>query len=259
MAITDLNSFLCSYFTAKNCTIVENSDGMLKIQLNEQMDRELMNRPFYWHYIKKIGRDGDPMQLTLITNPEKRNVPGEWIHFGSPRLQQIMNNLKRNERFTKLFQKVDKADKTPLFPWLVTNIKISYQGQLKKDEIFSIGLQLVNGQMKVDLMDSLEELKLQTTISDYCFTLSPLIKLKSGYLRIEEVLSTYINNQEHDWAEKSRKILEEEIQTLKHFYTGDDGNAQMEKEINEITNRYHPTITVNVINGGIFYLKKDAL
>ncbi|WP_337020615.1 YqhG family protein, partial [Oceanobacillus massiliensis] len=67
MAITDLNVFLCDYFTAKNCSIIENKDGILQIQLNEHMDRELMNRPFYWHYIKKMGREGDPMQLTLIT------------------------------------------------------------------------------------------------------------------------------------------------------------------------------------------------
>ncbi|WP_249871990.1 YqhG family protein [Oceanobacillus saliphilus] len=258
MAITNLNSFLCSYFTAKKCRIIQNNDGILNIQLNEQMDRELMNRPFYWHYIKKIGREGDPMQLTLITNPDKRDIPGEWIHFGSPRLQQIMNNLKRNERFTKLFQKIETTNKTPLYPWLVTNIKISYQGQLKKDEIFSIGLQLVNGRMRTDMMEALNELELQTTISDFCFTLSPIIKLKSGYFRMEEVISNYVYSQDHDWAKSSLEILDEEIRTLKHFYTDDD-DPKMKKEMDEITNRYNPCITMNVINGGIFYLEKDAL
>jgi hypothetical protein len=259
MAITDLNLFLSSYFTAKNCEIIQNSDGVLKIQLNEQMDRELMNRPFYWHYIKKIGRDGDPMQLSLITNPEKREVPGEWIHFGSPRLQQIMNHLKSNERYTKLFQKVNTTTKIALYPWLVTNIKISYQGQLKKDEVFSIGLHLVNGRMKLDMMQEVETLELQTKISDFCFTISPMIKLKSGYLRIEDVITNYVHNQEDDWAKKSLKILDEEIRTLKHFYEDETNTEQMKKEIEELTIRYTPKITITVINGGIFYLREDAL
>ncbi|MFC4022807.1 YqhG family protein [Oceanobacillus longus] len=259
MAITNLNSFLCDYFSAKNCGIIHNNEGVLKIQLNEQMDRELMNRPFYWHYIKKIGRDGDPMQLTMITNPKKRDVPGEWIHFGSPRLQQIMNNLKCNERFTKLFQKVNTTNKVPLYPWLVTNIKVSYQGQHKKDEVFSIGLHLVNGRMKLDMMTELGELELQTKISDFCFTISPIIKLRSGYLRIEDVITNYIYNQEHQWAKKSLEILDEEIRTLKHFYEGETETEQMKKEMDELTKRYDPKITISMINGGIFYLKEDAL
>lgn len=259
MAITDLNVFLCDYFTAKNCSIIENKDGILQIQLNEHMDRELMNRPFYWHYIKKMGREGDPMQLTLITNPNKRDAQGEWIHFGSPRLQQIMNHLKSNERFTKLFQKVETTAKTPLYPWLIMNIKISYQGQHKKDEIISIGLHLVNGKMKLNVMEELGSIDLQTTISDYCFTLSPIIRLKSGYLRIENVLSSYIDDQEHSWAAESMATLHEEIRTLKHFYEGENNTERMENEIEELTEKYQPRISMNVINGGIFYLKENTL
>ncbi|WP_339228108.1 YqhG family protein [Oceanobacillus sp. FSL K6-2867] len=259
MAITNLNEFLTDYFSAKDCDIISNQDGVLQVQLNEQMDRELMNRPFYWHYIKKIGRTGDPMQLTLITNPKKRDTQGEWIHFGSPRLQQIMNHLKEKEKFTKLFQSMDVTEKTPLHPWLVVNFKISYQGQHKKDEIISIGLHLVNGMMKLDMMNLLSKFSLQTTISDYCFTLSPIIKIKSGYLRLEAVLSNYIEEQEHTWAEKSAERLQEEIQTLKHFYQDNTDNEQMKKEQDELMKRYQPKITMNIINGGIVYLQQQAL
>lgn len=259
MAITNLNEFLKDYFTAKDCEIISNHDGVIQIQLNEQMDRELMNRPFYWHYIKKIGRTGDPMQLTLITNPQQRDAKGDWIHFGSPRLQQIMNHLKEKEKFTKLFQLIHATEKTPLHPWLVVNFKISYQGQHKKDEIISIGLHLVNGMMKLDMMNLLRKFSLQTTISDYCFTLSPMIKIKSGYLRMETVLSNYIEEQEHTWAKKSLELLQEEIQTLQHFYQDDLESEQMKKEQDELTKRYHPKVTLDVINGGIVYLEQHAL
>lgn len=117
MKISNLHDFLESYFKAQACEIITSSNGVLSVQLTEQMDRTLMNRPFYWHYIKAIGQKGDPMQLTLITNPQKKDEQGEWIHFGSPRLQQIMNDLKEKQHNVKLFEKVDTSEHTPMYPW----------------------------------------------------------------------------------------------------------------------------------------------
>ncbi|WP_077358007.1 YqhG family protein [Virgibacillus halodenitrificans] len=257
MAVTDLNKFLATFFSAKRCTIVENKDGVLTVQLTEEMDRALMNRPFYWHYIKKMGNQGDPMQLTLVTNPNKKEVKGEWIHFGSPRLQQIMNYLNQNEKYTKLFQSMNAESNTPLYPWLITNIKVSYKGKHKKDELISIGLHLVNGSMKVEMMKELSSIPLQQVIPDYCYTISPMIKLESGFKRIERVIDDYIERQTHDWAEESIHLLKKEMTLLQHFYSNDDeenSEQQMEKELKEIKNRYNPTITYQVINGGLFYL-----
>ncbi|MFU0791485.1 YqhG family protein [Virgibacillus proomii] len=252
-----LNKFLISFFQANNCKILHNNDGIITIQLTEKMDKVLMNRPFYWHYIKKMGYPGDPMQLTLITNPHKRDEKGEWIHFGSPRLQQIIRYLQENEKYTKLFQQITPIVHTPLYPWLVTNIKISYKGKYKRDELFSIGLNLINGTMKSDMMQTLAQLPLNTTISDFCYTLSPMIKLKSGYKRIETVLDQYVENQDHGWAVDSLQALEEEAKLLEHFYKTDTEDEQMERELEEITKRYQPQITYQVVNGGLFYLTTD--
>lgn len=260
MAITDLNKFIEAYFTAHHCEVLYRKDGILTVQLTEEMDRALMNRPFYWHYVKATGNIGSPMQLTLITNPKKRDVKGQWIHFGSPRLQQIINHLKQNEQFTKLFQKVDTTTNTPLYPWLIINIKISYEGKQKKDEVFSIGLNLVNGFMKQGMMEYLQERRINMTISDFCYPISPLIKLKSGFKRIEAVLDNYITNQTHQWADEAMLMLKEEIQLLHHFYhdSSETEVKQMEKEINEIKQRYQPRITFKVINGGLFYLTNNT-
>ncbi|SFA71333.1 protein YqhG of unknown function [Lentibacillus halodurans] len=258
MAIRKLHTFLQSYFTAHHCELLHNQEGVLTVQLTEEMDRALMNRPFYWHYIKKMGHPGEPKQLTLITDPEKRDGKHEWIHYGSPRLHQIVNHLREHEKYTKLFERVDSKQKTSLFPWLVTNIKISYQGKQKKDEMVSIGLQLVNGVMKLKMMDDLQTKPMQNTISDYCYTISPMIKLQSGFKRIEKVLKTYVEDQDHDWAEASLKTMEEEIDLLRHFYKTDAENDEMKKEIDDIKKRYSPYIAFEVVNGGIFYLKNEA-
>jgi|SRR5690625_3782927 len=261
MAINDLNSFLYNYFTAHHCEVLSNRNGVLNIKLTEEMDKVLMNRPFYWHYIKKMGHPGEPMQLNLNTNPSNAENTSEWIHFGSPRLQQIINHLRTNEKYTKLFQSVNTVINTALYPWLVVNLKISYQGQHKRDELFSIGLNLVNGTMKVEMMDILRKFTLRPVISDYCYTISPLIKLKSGFKRIEAVIDQYIENQTHEWAQESFKLLDEELVLLEHFYETEteEEQQQMEKEKKEITERYHPMVFYKVINGGLFYLEDGSV
>src|SRR5699024_3657114 len=203
-----------TFFKSNQCELIQNEQGILTVQLTEKMDKALMNRPFYWHYIKSTGSQGEPMKLTFITNPDKHDETGEWIHFGSPRLQQIMDYLQKTSKYLKLFQKVDTEQHTPLYPCLLTNIKINYEGKQKKDEIFSIGLNLVNGIMKVEMMHLLDNLPLQQSISDYCYPITPLIKLKSGFKRIERVIDDYIQNQDHKWAEEAEKTLQEEIEMI---------------------------------------------
>ena len=124
MKITNLHDFLQTYFLSHQCDIINSQDGMLTVQLNQQMDQALMNRPFYWHYVKSSGNIGEPAQLTFITNPDKRDQSGEWIHFGSPRLQQIFSHLNKTSKNIKLFQKVETNKNTALYPWLLINIKI---------------------------------------------------------------------------------------------------------------------------------------
>ncbi|WP_404452996.1 YqhG family protein [Virgibacillus necropolis] len=258
MAIENLNNFLHDYFQAHHCHIQNNKDGVLQVKLTEEIDKELMNRPFYWHYINKMGRQGDTTTLNLITNPDKRDEKGDWIHFGSPRLQQILRSLVVNERYTRLFQSEQSTTKTALYPWLVVNIKISYQGKQNKDEIISLGLHLIKGLMYKDMMDLLGNVTLKPSIDDYCYTIAPIIKMESGFHRIENVLNDYINNQTHDWADESLQTLKDEITLIEHFYTSsadDETNHEhMQREIDDMKERYTPKVTYKVINGGIFYL-----
>ncbi|HLR80683.1 MAG TPA: YqhG family protein [Bacillota bacterium] len=259
MPITNLNTFLSRFFNAHHCTILRNEDGVMTVQLTEEMDQSLMNRPFYWHYVKKMGKMGEPMKLTFITNPSQREQQGEWIHFGSPRLQHILHLLKTRERFTKLFQSVrdrQSLSKTELHPWLVVNIKITYVGQQTKAELFSIGLNLVNGEMKSEMMNHLKHVDLQTTIGDYCYTISPLITIRSGFKRIQSVIDNYVRNKDYEWAHTSQRELKKEIQLLNYFYEGksEEEKEQQAKEIREITKRFKPRISISIINGGLFYL-----
>ncbi len=67
----EIHSFLERYFQANNCEIVENEKGYMAVQLTNELDKELMNRPFYWLYLERTGGMPNPMKLTLITNSQE--------------------------------------------------------------------------------------------------------------------------------------------------------------------------------------------
>ncbi|WML59760.1 YqhG family protein [Neobacillus sp. PS2-9] len=259
----EIHNFLISYFVANECPIIENKPGYLTVQLTIELDKELMNRPFYWHYLEKTGGIPNPMQLTFITNKEiaPEQIKGEIIHFGSPRLHQIFQSTKNLASYIRLYEKHTQIhNQTPLLPWLCMNVKISYQCDRKRDIYKSIGLQLINGQMVENFHDRLEHIPLTPKIPDYSFTLSPLVKPKSGMLRIENYLTSLINEDDHSWAEEARKRWDQDLKLLEHFYEEiEEENENYETEKKALQEQYEPKINISFINGGLFYLTDKAI
>lgn len=256
----EIHKFLERYFIANDCEIKENHAGHMTVQLTIDLDKELMNRPFYWHYLEKTGGVPNPMCLTLITDPNRvpDNLKGETIHFGSPRLHQIFQSTKKLASFIRLYEKVPTiaGQQTPLKPWICLNVKVSYQCDRKKDVFQSIGLQLINGQINEDFHDKLLKLELTPKIPDYSFTLSPLIMPKSGLKRIENHLISKVETENQSWADEARKRWQEDLNLLEHFYKDSEEKGESyEIEKQALKEQYEPKINISIINGGIFYLK----
>lgn len=260
----EIHDFLLRYFQSNNCELVDSRSGFMTVQLTEEMDKELMNRPFYWHYLEKTGGIPNPMQLTLITNQQEvhDDIKGEIIHFGSPRLHQIFASTKKLAGYIRLYEDRQGAPgtQTPLLPWLCLNTKISYQCDRKRDVYQSIGLQLINGRMVTDFHDHLLQLPLTPKIPDFAFTLSPLIMPKSGITRIENMLRTNLSDEDHTWAEEAKQRWKKDLQLLDHFYKDvveDTESYEIEKQA--LREQFEPKINISVINGGIFYLTDNAI
>ena len=259
----EIHNFLIRYFQANECKITENGPGYLSVQLTIELDKELMNRPFYWHYLEKTGGIPNPMKLTFITNPQiaPENLKGETIHFGSPRLHQIFQSTKKLSSYIRLYENhKHNNQQTPLMPWLCMNVKISYQCDRKRDIYKSIGLQLINGQMVEDFHDRLQNVQLTPKIPDYSFTLSPLVKPKSGMSRIENYLKSLIEQDDHSWADEARNRWEQDLRLLHHFYEDvEEENESFETEKKALKEQYEPKINISFINGGLFYLTDKAV
>lgn len=260
----EIHEFLMRYFQANGCDDIENGKGFMTVQLTEQIDKELMNRPFYWHYLEKTGGIANPAKLTLITDKRisPANLNGEQVHFGSPRLHQIFQSTKKLAGYIRLYEKHPSSNNgsVPLHPWLGLNVRISYQCDRKRDVLRSIGLQLINGKMIGDFHNILLNLELTPKIPDYSFTLSPLIMAKSGILRIEKFLRKEIEGEDHQWATDARERWQKDLELLEHFYEDSEEKGesyQIEKLA--LQEQYEPQITISIINGGLFYLTETAI
>ncbi len=80
----EVHDFLLRFFQANSCQIVDQGLGYMTVQLTVEMDKQIMNRPFYWHWREKTGGDPNPMKITFITDKENapKDLDGEFIYFG---------------------------------------------------------------------------------------------------------------------------------------------------------------------------------
>jgi hypothetical protein len=259
----EIHNFLERYFLSNHCEIEENQSGYMVVQLTNDLDKELMNRPFYWHYVEKTGGTPTPMKITFITNPQvaPEQVKGETIHFGSPRLHQIFKSTKSLAGYIRLYENHGQnlERQTPLYPWLGLNLKISYQCDRKRDVFISIGLQLINGMMIENFHKRLLQISLTPKIPDYSFTLSPLIMPKSGLGRIQQFLRTSIEKEDHTWAEEARLRWQKDLDLLHHFYEEEENKEAFEIEKSALKDQYEPKINITIINGGLFYLTEQSI
>ncbi|MBM7097312.1 YqhG family protein [Bacillus sp. H-16] len=266
MLQTDVHNYLKTFFKENDSPVIEQSDGHLHIQLSIDMDKNLMNRPFYWHYLEKIGGVPNPMKLTLITDETKapEDLKGERIHFGAPRLHQVFRLAKELGSHVKMYEKVARTSLTggslSLLPWLNVNVKISYEAEKKKDRLVSLGLNLVNGEMVDGFCDQMLDCPLEPVIPDYCFTVSPLIKPASGMNRIRQYLEDELKTEDHAWAHDAVNKMEADLRLLDTFYEQSETVPETyENEKEAIRNQYEPKINMSIINGGLFYLHQHPL
>lgn len=260
----EIHRFLERYFHANGCNITNSGPGFMTVQLTIELDKELMNRPFYWHYLEKTGGIPNPMQLTIITDPKiaPEDLKGESIHFGSPRLHQIFESTKNLAGYIRLYEKHHHSSMqhTPLKPWLGMNVRISYQCDRKRDVFKSIGLQLINGQMVEGFHEKLLEIQLTPKIPDYSFTLSPLIMPRSGISRVENFLKNEITQEDHTWAEEARIRWQKDLKLLEHFYEDlEEKDESYATEKTALKEQYEPKISISIVNGGLFYLTDLAV
>ncbi|UCZ54579.1 YqhG family protein [Bacillus shivajii] len=263
MNTEQIHSYVKQFFVENESEILEESPSYLHIQLSIDMDKALMNRPFYWHYLEKMGGVPNPMKLTLITdqNNAPEGLKGEALHFGAPRLHQIFETAIEQGSHALLYESIQvNKPSIGLNPWLVLNVIVSYCCDRTKEQLFSIGLNLITGEMISDFHSLMKNKDFQEAIPDYCYTINPIIKPKSGIERIKKQILLTLEKENHAWAYEAAQRWQEDERLLEAFYEEYDekpSTYEMEKEA--LKQQYEPLVKINIINGGLFYFANHPL
>ncbi len=249
MQSQEVHKFLVDYFRFNQCEIIENSGNHLAVQLTVEVDKQLMNRHFYWHYLDQTGGEPKTTLLNLHTRwDDISDIEGEAIHFGSPRLHQIFQSCKQMAQHIRLYENCQAA----LYPWLCMNMVISYLCDQQKSKYVSLALNLINGEIIEDFSEKVHQLHLSPRIAELSYTLHPFITLNSGIKRLEKYVTAMIDSEESKWADQANLRMREDLRLLEGFYL--EKNEQYHWEYQSIQNLYEPKITIKTINGGLFYL-----
>ena len=110
-----VHSYLQQFFTENDCCILGESDHYMTVQLTIDMDKRIMNRPFYWQYVEATDGEPNPAQITFITDQNRLEgkILGEVVHFGSPRLNQLFQATKELGAFVQMFEQVEALEPSP--------------------------------------------------------------------------------------------------------------------------------------------------
>ncbi|MFF5995628.1 YqhG family protein [Lysinibacillus sp. KU-BSD001] len=250
-----VQQYLQTFFTETGCDIVTSSPHVMTVQLTIDMDKKMMNRPFYWQYIESTNGEPNPMQVTFITDAHymQKGLAGEIVNYGSPRLTQLFRVTKELGAFVQMFEQVERG--ATLTPWLCVNYKVSYKCDLAKEKLYSLGINLMTGEMEDGFHESLHTVHLTPNIPEDVYALPYIIKPLHALKRLDETIEALIHQEDHTWASDAQQRLTKELRVLDYFYEGVDNKPECyEIEKTALEERYTPRICIDIMSGGLFYL-----
>lgn len=275
MEPNEIKAFVESFFTLRDCTILENDPSYLTVELNPETDKDLGYRPFYWSYIENMRMKPQLLVKRYIFDPafEQREMSDEYLLFGSYRLRQIFLAAKKKGQFIRLYEE-DNTIKgtTALSPWIMVNYKVEYVCDKKREQLFSFGYNLITGLICDNFYKQIENMRLTPKLPAYFFTQSPLHSTQMGFAQIEQRMNQLILSQDDSWALAAWQRYEaEKEQTIQYYQENyikyqQKGNKNEYKQaieqwateksqrIEELEWQYMPRIEVSPINMGVLYL-----
>ncbi|WJY27248.1 YqhG family protein [Sporosarcina trichiuri] len=259
-----IKQYIHRFFEENRCGIIEESDDHLTVQLTTEMDKRIMNRPYYWSYVESVGAEPNPAQLKMITNPKQfsSSMKGERIHFGSPRLHQLFEVAGQQGKYVQLYETpaAGQAAQVTLTPWLGVNYKVTYSSDRTKEALYSLGMNLMNGAVIDGFQPSVRELELAAAIPANTYYLPYIIHPNNAVERLDTLLEQVIRQDDHSWMDEAKQRHTRDMRVLDYFYADADELPDSYKvERQAIDEQYATAVTVEVISGGLFYLHSGLL
>ena len=104
--------------------------------------------------------------------------------------------------------------------------------------------------------ESISEVDLDATMSENTFNLPYIINPIRALERLDAVIENIIQQDDHTWAEEAKMRWQKDRRVLEYFYEGiEDKPDCYEIEKEAMDEQYEARIKIEIINGGLFYLK----
>jgi hypothetical protein len=263
-----VRSFTERYLRLTGCRIIESAPSHLVTQLTIEADKDLLNRPFYWMYVEKMGLPPQPSRLCLVFDPESfpEGMRGEHLFYGAPRFTQILRSAQKHGRFVRLYQTPGPARKAgrakPYIPWIGIRFKVSYICDRKKDRLRDLGINLVSGEIRDDFYQEVKQLEWTPRIPPGRHQASPCLTVTQAVGKLEARLQDEIEREAPSWADEALERLREELDLLDAYYPkegqlSEQRLAERSRRRTETVLQYHPRVEVSVINAGLFYMEEQ--
>lgn len=249
-----------SYLIMTSCEIYHSDHACIQVKLSPTADRLIANRPYYWAFVDNMGHEPETLFFTFwfSSQPTEISLPyaqtiSELITIGNHKLNLIMNALNEQGRYTMLYE---KCPPTPLIEtydsWLNVNYIFQFQTYSNRNDIFSIGISLMTGEIVEGFMERIGMIEFTSSIAA-AKMLKPVLSMDQA----QRILKSHIHNQltsaNHSWAILASDMERNEINRLNNYFVERNEPDLLIKRTSEISSIYSPSLSVRIINCGIFH------
>jgi hypothetical protein len=149
------------------------------------------------------------------------------------------------------------------------NYKVELCCDMKRDELHSLGISLMTGEIVEEFGETLAGLSLTPRLPPNTLVQRPVWSIPRAVSALEQYLERELRNYNHDWALDAQARLDDELARVDEYYGEvirglEDpeqraaAEAQYEARRREIEWQYAPRVTANVVSAGVFHLGSDT-
>jgi len=272
----EVESFVIQYLHSTKSQLIEKGKGYATFKLSPQADKELSQRTYYWSFVERTGVEPETLTYCFVFDPlnnelTSSNNEGQSLirnqryetPFGSSKLEQIFQAVRSRGRWVCLFE---ESLITHYKTWLAINFKIEWVCDMKRSEIYSLGISLTDGQISENFQESLVGKKLTARIPLNTLLQQKQLSVTEASNLAEQHLAAMISRFDHAWAIEARERLSAETSKTQTYYEQllqsiepnlkQEVEQQFIKRQQELDWQYQPKINVSVINSGLFHLNE---
>lgn len=286
MNAKQVQKFVLSYLQATDSHIAEKTPAYVTVKLSPVADRALTNRPYYWSFVDRTGAEPETMTFRWNFEPPQEAVAvpqvnmsmmiggtrviQEDVYFGSKRLGQIFDSVSQFGKCVMLFEDPPKTAASPLgsqpyTAWLGVNFKVGYECDMKREELYGMGISLATGVIDERFLARLRDKRLTPRLPANVHLLRNGLSLRKAMTQLEHALERKLRGSDYGWAEEAEERRKDEQGRVEQYYRpmieraatpeqSEALQARFRQRREEIDWQYRPRVTMSVMNCGLFHL-----